>query len=283
MATTRKTKTTRSEKPLHIFLHMPKCAGSTFRIHVENNFTQDEILPLYRDIDNRFANRNFVKEYIMSLPEERKRKLKLVYGHEVHYGTHEWLGRQGRYFTFLRHPLQHTISWYNYRRQTGWRDKNIIDKFINKGITPDLTQWLENSPWVWDEMTGCFADFGYCDKKEHYSDLELDQILDHFLFVGLTETFDDDALFLYSLIGVKNKFFKPQNISKKYFNPEEIETIEALVNAKTQYDLAIYEKALNSHNQISRSDRYQNKVKRMRLRRTISPVLKKINKLIGRD
>ena len=171
-------------QPLFLFLHMPKCAGTTFRVHIENNFSPDEILPLYIDIDKRFRDRNFVKEYVTSLPRDRKKNLKLVYGHEVHYGIHEWLGRQGRYFTFLRHPLPRTISWYNYRRQKNWLDKKIIQKFIDKGITPDLNEWLENSPWVWNEMTGYFADFGYCQKKDHYNEQELKQLLDIFFFIG---------------------------------------------------------------------------------------------------
>ena len=81
------------QDPLFLFLHMPKNAGTTFRVHIENNLEQDEVLPLYVDIDKRYRDRNFLREYVTSLPEGRKRKLKLVYGHEVHYGIHEW--RQG--------------------------------------------------------------------------------------------------------------------------------------------------------------------------------------------
>lgn len=267
--------------PLFLFLHMPKCAGTTFRVHIENNFSPDEILPLYTNIDKRFRDRNFVKEYVTSLPEDRKKNLKLVYGHEVHYGLHEWLGRQGRYFTFLRHPLPRTISWYNYRRQKNWLDKEIIQKFIDKGITPDLNKWLENSPWVWNEMSGYFADFGYCQRKDHYSEQELKQLLDIFFFIGMTETFDEDALFMYSLLGVKTHFFKPQNISKKFFNPEETDAVKPLVLAKNKYDMKIFEEANLRHNKITSASKYRQTVLRMRLRRAVSPVLKRFNKIIG--
>ena len=91
-----------ASEPIYIFLHMPKCAGTTFRVHIENNLAQDEILPLYIDKDKNFRDRDYVRQYITSLDQERKKKLKLVYGHEVHYGIHDWLGREGRYFTFLR-------------------------------------------------------------------------------------------------------------------------------------------------------------------------------------
>ena len=268
--------------PLFLFLHMPKCAGTTFRIHIENNLAPEEILSLYVDKDKRYRDRDYVREYITSLPEERKRKLKLVYGHEVHYGIHDWLGRQGRYFTFLRHPLPRTISWYNYRRQKNWVDKEIIHKFVDKGITPTLQQWLENSPWVWNEMTGYFADFGYCERKDRYSEKDLNRILDIFFFVGLTDTFDEDALYLYSLLGVTKNFFRAQNISKKYFDAGQAEAVEPLVLAKNVYDLSIYEKAVQRHKNIRTTvPSYRQKIFRMRLRRAVSPVLKRLAKLIG--
>jgi hypothetical protein len=276
----------RELEPVFLFLHMPKCAGTTFRVHIENNLSPDEILPLYIGIDKRFRERDYVKEYIASLPEERKIKLKLVYGHEVHYGIHDWLGRQGRYFTFLRHPLPRTISWYNYRRQRNWVDKKIIDMFIDRGTTPTLQQWLENSPFVWNEMTGYFADFGYCERKEHYSDQELDRILDIFFFIGLTETFDDDALFLYYLLGIKKKFFRPQNISKKYFNAEEeaITPLIPLVLKKNEYDMGIYSKAVDRHDKMIHVEpSYRRNIFHMRLRRTVTPALRRLEKLIFRN
>ena len=259
---------------------MPKCAGTTFRVHIENNLAQEEILPLYVDIDKRYRDRDFVREYVTSLPEERKRKLKLVYGHEVHYGIHDWLGRQGRYFTFLRHPVQRTISWYNYRRQKNWVNKEIIRKFSDKGITPTLQQWLENSPGMWNEMTGYFADFGYCERKDQYTEKDLDRILDIFYFVGLTDTFEEDALFLYFLLGVKKNFFRSQNISKKYFDPGQAEDVNTLILAKNEYDLGIYRKAIQRHNLIIRSEpSYRRNIFHMRLRRAVSPILRRLDKL----
>lgn len=270
-------------EPVFIFLHMPKCAGTTFRVHIENNLAQEEILPLYVNIDKRYRDRNFVREYITSLSEEKKRKVKLVYGHEVHYGIHEWLGREGRYFTFLRHPLPRTISWYNYRRQRDWIDKEIVRKFIDRGITPSLDQWLENSPWVWNEMTGYFADFGYCERKEHYSEKDLDRILDIFFFIGLTDTFDDDALFLYSLLGIKKIFFKAQNISKKFVDASQTNEIEPQVQARNEYDLEIYFKAEQRHTKMKRFEpSYSRNVFRMRLRRAASPILRRLDKLVGK-
>ena len=36
---------------LFLFMHMTKNAGTSFRVRVENNLAEDEILPLYIDID----------------------------------------------------------------------------------------------------------------------------------------------------------------------------------------------------------------------------------------
>jgi hypothetical protein len=178
--------------------------------------------------------------------------------------------------------MPRTISWYNYRRQRNWVDKEIIRRFIDKGITPTLQQWLENSPWVWNEMTGYFADFGYCERKERYSAEDLDRLLDIFFFVGLTDTFEEDALFLYSLLGVKKIFFRSQNISKKYVDPGQAETVKPLVFGKNEYDLGIYSKAVQLHNKmISSNPSYHRNILHMRLRRTVAPILRRMYKLIS--
>ena len=62
-------------EPVYLFLHMPKCAGTTFRVHIENNLAQDEILPLYIDKDKRYRDRDYVRNFVSTLPEEKKKKL----------------------------------------------------------------------------------------------------------------------------------------------------------------------------------------------------------------
>jgi len=240
------------------------------------------MLPLYVNLDKRYRDREYVKDYITSLPDVQKRELKLIYGHEVHYGIHDWFGREGRYFTFLRDPLSRTISWYNYRRQKDWMDENIEQKFIKRGTTPTIQQWLENSPWVWNEMVGYFADFGYCERKESYSHRELEKILDIFFFVGLTETFDMDALYLYSRIGVKKQFFKPQNISTKYFKADDGGLIERIVLAKNRHDQMLYENAVRRREKMIASDpSYRRRVLQTRVYRAISPFVRRFRSLTG--
>ena len=266
----------RKSEPLYIFLHMPKCAGTTFRTHIEANLTREETLALYVNIDKRFRDRDYLQEYIGSLPQSRKNSLKLIYGHEVHYGIHEWLGREGLYFTFLREPVARTISWYNYRRQQGWGDQRITQDFIEKGNTPTLEEWLSASPWVWNEMTGYFADYGYLESKENYEPHELAEILDKFFYVGLTETFDTDALYLYWLLNIRKVFFKAQNISTKYFDPEERERVERLILETNNYDRKIYEIAAQRHSEF-RDISYFRKLALMRALRLIAPVRRRLS------
>ncbi len=271
---------TENHTPVYIFLHMPKSAGTTFRVHVENNLEKDEVLPLYVNNDRRFLERDYVHDYIRSLPDERKAKLKLIYGHEAYFGIHRLLGREGKYFTFLRDPLPRTISWYNYCRQNNsWNDE-IIEKYIDKGATPTLKQWLQYTPWVWNEAIGYFADYGYCQRKASYKPGDLDELLNKFFFIGLTDTFDDDALFIYNLLGVHQHFFKTQNVSKQYFKQDNKEDIADIVSTKNQYDFALYKKAVDYHldKMVGRTYRY--KVVWMRLIRAISPIIRSTHRII---
>ena len=264
---------------VYIFLHMPKSAGTTFRVHAENNLEKDEVLALYVNNDSRYQQGDYVRDYIRAQPDERKAKLKQVNGHEAYFGIHQLLGREGKYFTFLRDPLPRTISWYNYCRQNNsWSDE-IIEKYLAKGTTPTLEQWFQGTPWVWNEAIGYFSDYGYCHRKVLYKTEDLDELFNKFFFIGLTETFDDDSLFIFSLLGIRQQFFKSQNISQQYFNHDNKEKIKTWFDKKP-IRLRLYQKAID-HNFVNGGKfTYCNKVACMRLIRAISPIIRSTNRII---
>jgi hypothetical protein len=55
--------------------------------------------------------------------------------------------------------------------------------------------------------------------KKHGKNIDvksLKNLLKNFYFVGITENYDEDSLFLYYKLGIK-KFYENQNVSKKYY------------------------------------------------------------------
>jgi hypothetical protein len=97
------------ERPIIVFNHIPKTAGTTLRFILTQNYSPDEML--------------FVDNYYQ-LPEmreamqdnERRRRLKLVYGHGAYNFAVEYAGPT-QVVTFLREPFQRLVSHYHYAQR----------------------------------------------------------------------------------------------------------------------------------------------------------------------
>lgn len=221
---------------IYIFLHMPKSAGTTFRYHIENNFSSKEILGLYHAEGHKLS-RDDVFARLSSLSAAQKQGLRVVYGHEVYYGVHELLDRPSRYVTFLRDPIEKTISFYNYRMQQGIRKKQIDEARL-----PSFEEWLHDSPGMHDGMLGDLVKYGFAEGYD-VEEPSLRALMDKFYFVGTTENFDDDALFLYHALGIR-RFFRDQNKSQRYLSPADLERVRPLIAEKTPLDRRVYEHAV---------------------------------------
>ncbi|MBI3154317.1 MAG: sulfotransferase family 2 domain-containing protein [Burkholderiales bacterium] len=221
---------------IYIFLHIPKSAGTTFRHHIEHNFAPEEIVALYRADDARLR-REDVFARLQSLPDEQRRRLRVIYGHEVYHGIHELFDRPCRYVTFLRDPIDKTISFYNYRMQQGIR-KGTIDP----AALPRFEDWLEASRGMHDGMLGDLVKYGFADGPD-VSEPALRAVLQKFYFVGTTENFDEDAMFLYHELGIR-RFFRDQNRSERFLTPAEVERVAPLIAEKTPLDRKLYDFAV---------------------------------------
>jgi hypothetical protein len=254
---------------IHIFLHIPKSAGTTFRHHIENNFPADEILGLYKSEASKMS-RDEVFAQVSGLTPEQRRKLRVIYGHEVHYGIHELLDRPCRYVTFLRDPIDKTISFYNYRMQQGIRkQQNDASKL------PSFEEWLRSSPGMHDGMLGDLVKYGFADAHD-VSEPALCAIMEKFFFIGTTENFDEDAMFLYHEMGVR-RFFRDQNKSERFLSPAEVEKVKPLIAAKTPLDRQLYDHALAWNRDFkSRHQGFAGVVKKMKLKRTLAMGLRQL-------
>ena len=87
-----------------IFIHVPKTAGTSFYELIEKNYEKK----------NRFVfNINKGKNPIPKLLKRAKKNdIQVVYGHGT-YGLHE-IFLNSTYLSFVREPISHTISLYNY-------------------------------------------------------------------------------------------------------------------------------------------------------------------------
>ena len=95
-------------------------------------------------------------------------------------------------------------------------------------------------------------DLGYFYKNENKVLFKnIKECLKKFYFIGITENYDIDALFLYYKMSIK-KFFNNKNISRVYYNPSEDERKEIgkILNEKNIIDYLLYNEALKFNSQF---------------------------------
>lgn len=243
-----------NKKPLYIFLHMPKCAGSTFRVHIQQNLKSNEYIAFYNE-KNMHYSKSDVFTKIMSLSSEEKDRLKIIYGHEVYYGLHKYFNRPVRYIVFCRELISRILSFYNYTMQ------------FSKNSQISFQQWFKETQWMHNEMIGYFDDYGFIDDSDKALGFKINNILEKFWFVGITENSDQEFLFLYYKLGV-NRFRENQNISKKLLK-NLTENEKKMINDLSQEDKIFYQEAVKRNEQFKKNSIYQQIVILMRFKRKL--------------
>lgn len=240
------------ENYLYIFLHIPKTAGSTFVYHLKKNFKEDELLHLH------FENKNF------DFKKLNKSKIKVIYGHGVKYGVHKHFKREARYICFLRDPVSRAVSIYNHKRRLfndfsklDSKKKQNLEKtlLINKKVQ-SFEKWVEKKLDTRAKNTHMsvhrlLINLGYLDKP--VSKKNISNFIKKFYFVGLTENYDSDSLYIYNLLNI-NKYFLNKNVAKTNCAPKLNKKLVNLILLKSKSDLKIYEQVLSNtkHKQVSR-------------------------------
>ncbi len=237
------------EEYLYIFLHVPKSAGSTFLRHIGYNFQHNSILVLSPGPGRKLLHRAEVDACIESVPQARKEQIRVICGHGVYYGIHEHFTLKPRYITFLRDPIDRTISHYNFMIE------NYDTVELEDDRLPMRREDLTFEDW-WNTFqgnleTGIVLNYRIDDKPGWDQQIRLvdshleeaKNILDKFYFVGLTEKFEEDSLFLYNELKISKFINKKQNVTRKY-NIEANQRLIELIRPGVALDCALYEHAV---------------------------------------
>lgn len=236
---------------LYLFLHIPKTAGITFLRHVKYNYASKTLLAVGPKPDMKFNHCAEVDAYIDSLPQKRKDQVRFVSGHSVYYGIHGHFQKRPRYFTFLRDPVKRTISNFNYFMQN-------YDVFVEEDneLFPQNRDELTFDRW-WDcfqhnMQAGVVLNYRHDDRPGWDPELRLDEshleeakrILDDFYFVGLTETFQEDSMFLYGKLGITSFFKERQNVMSRSFLTVT-DDVKKRIAKDAALDIELYEHAID--------------------------------------
>ncbi len=165
-----------SGEPLYVFIHIYKCAGTTINYHIHRNYNRKEFLLLYLDAPPFIQARPEIEEHLISLSDDQKDKLKVIFGHGAYYGIHRFFpNREVRYVTFLRETVSKTISHYNHGRTILKKKvaslrgiKNIERRHIIDGRILDFEEWFEYNKTLIHNHTSKFLLIQTCDNRKEY-------------------------------------------------------------------------------------------------------------------
>jgi hypothetical protein len=230
----------RDDDVVYMFQHVPKCAGRTIEHRLE------ESLPTSRSATLNFKAKTKVEVRDRLLREhKRPRRLRTIIGHRVYYGLHEVTGREGRYFTFLRHPVDLVGSLYNHfasrpeRRDLMAPDGQLVDfaQFVEHPLMRNvIVRQLSNA--MEGERCPGMAFPGTMDEAVAAGR----RFIDSCWFVGFVERFDEDARHIAAALGVPPEF-PAQNVSTRYATPATVAACSERILELNASDLTLYEYA----------------------------------------
>jgi hypothetical protein len=223
--------------PSILFLHLPKTAGMSLRgLFVKN----------YRGV------RHFNTELVDMTPDEwqtcRERlqgegvaeKYGVFKGH-MPFGLHRMIPGCCRYITFLREPVDRSISHYRMLLRQG---KVPLEPAAGLSNPAAFLERLQRFPRFFDNcqvrlISGAdpALPFGAC-TKEHLQQA-LANLDSHFDFVGLTERFDLSLTLLRRVCGWRWIFYVPDNVAPLQTAPAPRQLAEAMRRVNV-LDLELY-------------------------------------------
>lgn len=200
-----------AESPQTVFfIHIPKCAGTSFNIILKNMYPPEVIYP----IDN--SRYEHSSEEFKRLSSHEKAHLTLVFGH-MYYGLYSFMPHKASHVTILRDPVKRLVSLYNYGLQTAgvsWQARMLKEKptFVNF-LKDHYTNTADNG--IARFLSGhdlAVAAYGQCGSET--ANQAISNLTNHFSAIGFLEDFDQSMVLFKHVLGWnKQPLYKRRNVT----------------------------------------------------------------------
>jgi Galactose-3-O-sulfotransferase len=225
-----------------IFLHLPKCAGTTLNRIIEWEYDPMRVF----SIDPILFLWSYKK--LNQWPAKRLGRMQVFKGH-MPFGIHRRLPQPSTYITFLRDPVERVISAYYFARNYLLHPKH---RWISKLSLEEYVQVSPNHNVQCKYISGrsFVGDFHAGDCDTGTLEMAKENLNRYFSLVGLTERFDEGLAILKSMFGWEISKYAKFNVTKSRQAKDSLpaSTVE-LIAERNKYDVALYESAVAIFNE----------------------------------
>ncbi|KAM9983855.1 hypothetical protein ACTFIY_000566 [Dictyostelium cf. discoideum] len=227
----------------HIFIHVPKAAGSSLGGIFKRNEKRDKFVhhwkhPSYSDLESTMQKDS-------------------IFGH-IRYGLHFYFNdndptrvpenpyglNKYSYMTMLREPVDRVISNYYYHRQ------NRKDPFHELAMNHNLTEWIKVAAAGNNEQARMICGMGWEDfGNQTIYDMALHHLKYTFKFVGITEQFTESLVLFSHYSGFQNIRYSKINTGRQRVSVDKIpDDLRKEIEERNWIDVALYKMALDIYN-----------------------------------
>lgn len=226
-----------------VFLHIPKTAGSTFHTILGERYSATVTKNLFGSRYEDLEIKNFIE-----LTDTHKSKIKLLKGH-MPFGLHKYLPGTSKYISILRDPIERVISQYYYIKAN---TRNPLHEQVVGGnmtiseiVSSGISVGLNNGQCRF--LNGDISEYAFNQCNEMMLKNVKENITKHYLWLGITERFDESLLVLANKIGwKKTPYYFRQNTSKTRVKKAATADEDILaIKEFNQLDIALYDFANN--------------------------------------
>ncbi len=210
-----------------IFLHIPKTAGTTLNRIIEWQYNPLSIFTI-----DPYGIRA-TAERLRQLPEERRRRLRMVRGH-CYYGLHALLPQGATYLTMLRDPVKRLLSSYFFIQR---RPLHPLHRKV-KGEQLTVPEFLRLIPHRQNLQTAMIAGIKADKCEPRTLDLAKENLVNSFSVVGISERFEESLALAALSFDWQIPFYENRKVTKtrSQVDPAAIE----LIKEHNQMDLELY-------------------------------------------
>lgn len=178
----------------------------------------------------------------MSMEPYQRARFRVIQGH-IPYGVHEYVDGPFAYFTFLRDPIERTLSHYYYLRE---EDSHPLSEQLRENkLTLDECIELKVDKMMFNPHTRLLSGVWYDPPPgrctvEHL-EMAKENLRRHFKVVGLTERFDESLILLKRAFKWKRVHYATLNVTSERPSKDELpSTTLSAVESANRMDMELY-------------------------------------------